>query len=162
MLIVYFKEVLSDISLNLQEGGKLSMTDKANETKQSLLDRLKTMAKKLKANLMVMYFAYRDPRVSLFTKIFSICVVAYAFSPVDLIPDFIPIFGYLDDLILVPLGVYTALRLYPKEVLEEYRTKAEEQRKFGKPKNWIAGTLIIAVWIALAVWSGWYIYGLLK
>ncbi|MBP1154874.1 MULTISPECIES: YkvA family protein [unclassified Paenibacillus] len=132
------------------------------EKKQSLLIKLKTMVKKLKSNLMVMYLAYRDPRVPLFAKIFAICVVAYAFSPVDLIPDFIPILGYLDDLILVPLGVYIALRLFPKEVLEEYRARAEEQRKLGKPKNWITGTLIIALWIALAVWSGWYIYGLLK
>lgn len=138
------------------------MDAKANETKQSLLKRLKTMAKKLKANLMVLYLAYRDPRVPLVTKIFAICVVAYAFSPVDLIPDFIPILGYLDDLILVPLGIYIALRLYPKEVLEEYRTKVEEQRKLGKPKNWITGILIIAVWIGFAVWSGWYIYRLLK
>lgn len=140
----------------------MTMDAKANETKQSLLIKLKTMAKKLKANLIVMYLAYRDPRVPLFTKIFAICVVAYAFSPVDLIPDFIPILGYLDDLILVPLGVYFALRLFPKEVLDEYRTKAEEQRKLGKPKNWITGTLIIVLWIALAVWSGWYIYGHLK
>lgn len=138
------------------------MNAKANETKQTLLNRLKTMAKKLKANLMVMYFAYRDPRVSLFTKIFAICVVAYAFSPVDLIPDFIPILGYLDDFILVPLGVYIALRLFPREVLEEYRTKAEVQIKSGKPKNWITGTIIIAVWLTLAVWSGWYIYGLIQ
>jgi uncharacterized membrane protein YkvA (DUF1232 family) len=138
------------------------MGAKANETKQTLLTKLKTMAKKLKANLMVMYLAYRDPRVPLGTKIFAICVVAYAFSPVDLIPDFIPIFGYLDDLILVPLGVYIALRLYPKEVLEEYRTKAEEQRKLDKPKNWITGIIIIAVWIGFAGWSGWSIYRLLK
>lgn len=134
------------------------MNAKKNETNPSFINRLKTMAKKLKTNLMVMYLAYRDPRVPLFPKIFAICVVAYAFSPVDLIPDFIPILGYLDDLILVPLGVYIALRLFPKGVLEEYRTRAEEQRKLGKPKNWIIGTLVIAVWIALAVWSGWYIY----
>ncbi len=127
-----------------------------------MLSRLKTMAKKLKSNLMVMYLAYRDPRVPLFTKIFAICVVAYAFSPVDLIPDFIPILGYLDDLILVPLGVYIALRLFPKEVLEDYRARAEERRKLGKPKNWITGTLIIALWFALALWSGWYMYGRLK
>jgi len=133
------------------------MNANANETKQPLLNRLKTMAHKLKANLMVMYLAYRDPRVPLFTKIFAICVVAYAFSPVDLIPDFIPILGYLDDFILVPLGVYIAIRMFPREVLQEYRTKAEERRKVGKPKNWIAGTLIIAIWIALAVWAGWYV-----
>ena len=153
--------VLSDI-LEDHQKGEQTMDDKANEAKQSLINRLKSMARKLKTNLMVMYLAYRDPRVPIFPKILAICVVAYAFSPVDLIPDFIPILGYLDDLVLVPLGVYIALRLFPKKVLEEYRTKTEEQRKFGKPKNWITGTLVIAIWIALAVWSGWYIYELLK
>ncbi|MCK9860268.1 YkvA family protein [Paenibacillus sp. ATY16] len=138
------------------------MDAKASETRPSLLNKLKTMARKLKANLMVMYLAYRDPRLPLFAKIFAICVVAYAFSPVDLIPDFIPVLGYLDDIILVPFGVYIALRLFPKEVLEEYRAKAEEQRKLGKPKNWITGTFIIAVWIALAVLCGWYIIRLVK
>lgn len=133
------------------------MDAKASETKQSILSKLKAIAKKLKENLMVMYLAYRDPRVPLFAKIFAICVVAYAFSPVDLIPDFIPVLGYLDDIILVPLGIYIALRFFPKEVLGEYRTKAEEQRKLGKPKNWITGTLIIAVWIALAVLCGLYL-----
>ncbi|WP_308635522.1 YkvA family protein [Paenibacillus silvisoli] len=137
------------------------MDSSAKETKPSWLTRLKTMAKKLKANLMMMYLAYRDPRVPWFAKVFAICVVAYAFSPVDLIPDFIPVLGYLDDLILVPLGVYIALRLFPKDVLEEYRAKAEERRKLGKPKNWITGALFVAVWIALAVWCGWYVYGLL-
>jgi uncharacterized membrane protein YkvA (DUF1232 family) len=138
------------------------MDTNANETKRNILNRLRAMAKKLKANLMVMYAAYRDPRVPLYTKIFAICVVAYAFSPVDLIPDFIPILGYLDDLILVPLGVYIALRMFPREVLDEYRAKAETHGKAGKPKNWIAGMLIIAIWIAAAVWSAWYFYGILR
>ncbi len=138
------------------------MDTNANVTKRNLINRLRAMAKKLKANLMVMYAAYRDPRVPLYTKIFAICVVAYAFSPVDLIPDFIPILGYLDDLILVPLGVYIALRMFPREVLEEYRAKAEAQGKAGKPKNWIAGMLIIAVWVAVAVWSTWHFYGILR
>ncbi|NIK72118.1 MULTISPECIES: YkvA family protein [unclassified Paenibacillus] len=133
------------------------MDAKTNETKQPLLYKWKAMAKKLKANLMVMYLAYRDPRVPLFAKIVAICVVAYAFSPVDLIPDFIPVLGYLDDIVLVPLGIYIALRLFPKEVLEEYRAKAEEQRKLGKPRNWLTGTLIIAVWVVLAALCGWYI-----
>jgi uncharacterized membrane protein YkvA (DUF1232 family) len=138
------------------------MDTNANKTKQNLFNRLRAMAKRLKANLMVMYVAYRDPRVPLYAKIFAICVVAYAFSPVDLIPDFIPILGYLDDLILVPLGVYFAMRMFPGEVLDEYRAKAEEERKTSKPKNWIAGVLIIVVWIAVAVWSIWYFYGILR
>lgn len=126
--------------------------------KRSLIHKLKAMAKKLKSNLLAMYLAYRDPRVPLFAKAFTICVVAYAFSPIDLIPDFIPVLGYLDDLIIVPLGVYIALKLLPREVLEQCRARAEELRGRGKQKNWIAGALIIALWIALAVWGSWYVY----
>ncbi|CAG7639166.1 YkvA family protein [Paenibacillus allorhizosphaerae] len=127
---------------------------------ESLLHRLKTMAKKLKQNLMTIYLAYRDPRVSLFAKIFAVCVVAYAFSPVDLIPDFIPVLGYLDDVIIVPLGVYITLRLIPPEVLEEYRAAAEERRKLGKPINWFTGALIIGLWLCLAVAASMYLYKL--
>ncbi|UUZ95817.1 DUF1232 domain-containing protein [Paenibacillus sp. P25] len=116
------------------------------------------MAKRLKSNLMVLYLAYRDPRVPWFAKVFALCVVAYAFSPVDLIPDFIPVLGYLDDLILVPLGVYIALRLFPSHVLEEYRAQAEERRKSGKPRNWLTGALIIALWILAGIWACLYVY----
>jgi len=107
--------------------GCLTVELHVNEKKQTLRSKLKAMAKKLKTSLMVMYLAYRDPRVPLFAKAFAICVVAYAFSPVDLIPDFIPIVGYLDDLILVPIGVYIALRLFPQEVLEAYRFRGAEE-----------------------------------
>jgi len=120
--------------------------------KKSMLQRLKTAAKKLKQNLLVLYLAYRDPRVPLFAKILAVCVVAYAFSPVDLIPDFIPVLGYLDDLIIVPLGVYLTLRMFPSKVLEEYRAQAEEKGKTGKPRNWFTGALIIGLWLALAIW----------
>lgn len=126
------------------------------------LSKLKRIAKKLKTNLMVLYLAYRDPRVPLFAKLFAIVVVAYAFSPVDLIPDFIPVLGYVDDLLLVPLGVYVTLRLFPPAVLEEYRAKAEERRRLGKPKNWIAGSLFIATWILMAAWGCWYLYRIFK
>jgi uncharacterized membrane protein YkvA (DUF1232 family) len=126
--------------------------------KKSILQKLKAAAKRLKQHLMVIYLAYRDPRVPLFAKIIAVCVVAYAFSPVDLIPDFIPILGYLDDLIIVPLGVYMTLRLFPSMVIEEYRAKADERRKAGKPKNWFTGALIIGLWFALTIWVCLYLY----
>jgi uncharacterized membrane protein YkvA (DUF1232 family) len=80
--------------------------------------------------------------------------VAYAFSPIDLIPDFIPILGYLDDLIIVPLGIRIALKMISQAVIEDCREKAEEIHKEGKPKNWVAGALFIIIWILLAVWIG--------
>jgi uncharacterized membrane protein YkvA (DUF1232 family) len=137
---------------------KVKIKESVKTEKKSMLQKLKAMAKSLKQNLMVLYLAYRDPRVPFFAKIMAVCVVAYAFSPVDLIPDFVPILGYLDDLIIVPLGVYVTLRQFPSEVLEEYRTQAEERRKSGKPKNWFTGVLIIGLWLALAVWAFLYFY----
>lgn len=123
-----------------------------------LLEKLKTSTKKLKQNLYVLYWAYKDARVPWHAKLFAICVVAYAFSPIDLIPDFIPILGYLDDLIIVPLGITIALKLIPQNILDEYRVKAEEMRSQGKPKNWITGTLFIIIWIASAIWIGEWLY----
>lgn len=120
--------------------------------------KIKNWAKQLKRQVYVLYFAYKDSRVPLFTKIFSACVVAYAFSPIDLIPDFIPIFGYLDDIILIPLGIYFALKLLPKHILEECNLKAQTLLNNEKPKNWIAGTLIIVLWISVAIWLAvWFI-----
>lgn len=136
----------------------INIQESVQSQRKTILQTLKAMAKKMKQNLLVLYLAYRDPRVPLAAKIMAVCVVAYAFSPVDLIPDFIPILGYLDDLILVPLGVYLTLRLFPSEILEEYRAQAEEHRKDGKPKNWITGALIISLWVVLAVWVFVYFY----
>ncbi|MNT38509.1 hypothetical protein D3C72_1747040 [compost metagenome] len=100
----------------------------------------------------MLYFAYKDERTPWTAKILALCVVAYAFSPVDLIPDFIPVLGYLDDVILVPLGVAVTLRMIPRSVIEDCTIKAELQMKEKKPANWIAGSLIILVWIAAFVW----------
>ncbi|ULL19587.1 DUF1232 domain-containing protein [Paenibacillus sp. H1-7] len=123
-----------------------------------MLNGLKNQARRLKQNVYVLYLAYRDPRVAWYAKLFAICVVAYAFSPIDLIPDFIPILGYLDDLIIVPLGIALALRMIPEPVLEDCKAKAEEVRRQGKPVNWITGALFIALWIACAVWLGMLAY----
>ena len=91
----------------------------------------------------------------LLAKIFAALVVAYAFSPIDLIPDFIPVIGYLDDLILVPLGIYLVLRMVPEHVIAASRQKAELwiAEKNAKPKNYLAAALILLVWIALAYWA---------
>ncbi len=123
------------------------------EEKISIIQKMKKWARNLKKQLLVLYLAYRDERVPWYAKLFTMLVVAYAFSPIDLIPDFIPILGYLDDLILVPLGVYLALKLIPKEVLEDCKRKVEERQTISKPKNWITGIIIITLWILVFVWA---------
>jgi uncharacterized membrane protein YkvA (DUF1232 family) len=125
---------------------------------QNTLTKLKSLAKKLKQDLFVLYFSYKDKRVPWYAKAVAICVVAYAFSPIDLIPDFIPVLGYLDDLLLIPLGISLALKLIPSIVIEENRAKAEGLRKNGKPKNWFVGFLFIFIWIIFAIWTGKLIF----
>jgi uncharacterized membrane protein YkvA (DUF1232 family) len=116
-----------------------------------LLDRWKQWARKLKVEVYAIYLAYKDPRVPMHARIFAACVVGYAFSPIDLIPDFIPVLGYLDDLILIPLGVWLALKMIPAEVLKECRERAGQLIYQGKPVNRKAAALIIAIWLLLAV-----------
>jgi uncharacterized membrane protein YkvA (DUF1232 family) len=112
----------------------------------------KRKVKALKQDLFILYLAYKDPRISWLLRLFTLCVVAYAFSPIDLIPDFIPIFGYIDDLVLVPLGIYLALKWMPNEIIEEYRAQAKELAKKEKQKNWIVGGLIIFLYVVLFIW----------
>lgn len=121
------------------------------------IDRWKQWAKHLKIEVYALYLAYRDPRTPWYAKVVAACVVGYAFSPIDLIPDPIPVLGYLDDLVLVPLGVMLALKLVPPGVMAECRAKAQEVMRQGKPVNWLAAAVIVAVWLAVAglvVWWG--------
>jgi uncharacterized membrane protein YkvA (DUF1232 family) len=116
----------------------------------TFLDRWRQRARQLKTETYTLYLAYRDPRVPWYARLFAACVVAYAFSPIDLIPDFIPVLGYLDDLILVPLGISLAIRMIPEPVLAEARQQAQEIMAEGKPTNWLAAAIIILIWILLA------------
>src|SRR6476659_5519040 len=116
----------------------------------SLIEQWKHYARQLKVEVYAMYLAYRDPRVPWYARVFAACVVAYAFSPIDLIPDPIPVLGYLDDLVLVPLGVVVARRMIPPEVLAECREMAQSRLAEGKPVNWVAAGVIVAVWVVLA------------
>jgi len=113
------------------------------------LEPWKQWARQLKVEVYALYLAYRDPRVSWAARVFTACVVAYAFSPIDLIPDFIPLLGYLDDLILIPLGIKIALSMIPPEVMVESRKQAQEIINQGKPVNYIAAFFIILIWILL-------------
>lgn len=123
------------------------------------LDDLKRWAKRLKAEVFALYLAYRDPRTPWYAKVVVAVVVGYAFSPIDLIPDPIPILGYLDDVILIPLGVALAVRLIPPEVLAECRHKAEEG--VDRPVNRIAAAVVVAVWAVFAMAGVWFLASVL-
>ncbi len=114
------------------------------------IEQLKLQAKKLKIETYALYLAIRDPRVPLFARIFAGLVVGYAFSPIDLIPDFVPILGYLDDLILIPLGIKIAISMIPENVMIESRNKAQDIISQGKPVNRAAAVIIILIWLLLA------------
>ncbi len=117
---------------------------------KKLLNRWKAQAAKLKMETYALYLAYRDPRVPLHARIFAALVVGYAFSPIDLIPDFIPVLGYLDDLLLIPLGMKIALTMIPAEVMTESRAAAQALMSEGKPVNRIAAVIVVGIWLLLA------------
>lgn len=127
-----------------------------------MFQKLKETAKQLKKQIFILYLAYQDDRVAWYTKLFTACVVAYAFSPIDLIPDFIPVLGYLDDIILVPLGILLALKMLPQDVIADCTVKAETLMRADKPKNWFVGGLILILWCALTVWMGVKVYDVIR
>lgn len=112
------------------------------------MDALKQWARQLKREVYTLYLAYKDPRTPWLARIVTACVVGYAFSPIDLIPDFIPVLGYLDDLVLVPLGTALALRLVPADVMADCRAEAATAAE--RPTNWLAAGLIVVLWLLLA------------
>jgi uncharacterized membrane protein YkvA (DUF1232 family) len=116
---------------------------------QPIRDRWKRWARALKAEVYALLLAYRDPRVPWYAKAFAGLVAAYALSPIDLIPDFIPILGQLDDLLLVPLGVWLAVRMIPRPVLEDCRSRAREAIGKRAVRPWTSALLLTAVWLVL-------------
>jgi uncharacterized membrane protein YkvA (DUF1232 family) len=112
-----------------------------------MITKLKNKARNLKKETYTLYLVYKDSRVSWWKKLFLGIVIGYAFSPIDLVPDFIPIVGYLDDLILVPIGISIALKLIPKEIIEECRKKVMEEKKEELPVGKKTTIVIIFIWI---------------
>ncbi|MFP7736714.1 YkvA family protein [Priestia aryabhattai] len=110
---------------------------------------MKILGQKVKKQIFILYLAYKDDRVAWYAKLFTAGVVAYAFSPIDLIPDFITLLGYIDDIIIVPLGIMLALKMLPKNVIDDCIIKAEDLMKNKKPKNWTVGSLIIILWLLI-------------
>jgi len=119
----------------------------------SAFARARHWARRIKRDTCALYLAVRDPRTPWYAKLVAACVVAYAFSPIDLIPDFIPILGYLDDVIIVPLGIMLALNLIPPAVMAECRAAADANRPSSKPRNYIGATAVVAIWLLTAALS---------
>ncbi len=110
-----------------------------------MLQRLKTHTKALKTEIRALMIASRDPRTPWIAKALAVLIVAYALSPIDLIPDFIPVLGYLDDLILLPLGILLAIRLIPPQVMDEARQTATQAE--GRSLGWVGAILISLIWL---------------
>jgi uncharacterized membrane protein YkvA (DUF1232 family) len=114
-----------------------------------LISKLKQWARALKRDAYAVYFAARDPRVPWYAKALGIAVAAYALSPIDLIPDFIPVLGYLDELIILPLGIALVVRLIPPELMAEHRARAAAVQ--DRPVSFVAAAAIVVVWLAALV-----------
>ncbi|HET8845923.1 MAG TPA: YkvA family protein [Ktedonobacteraceae bacterium] len=123
----------------------------------SVRRRWKERAQQLKRELYALMLAYKDPRVPWYARLFLLCLLGYAFSPIDLIPDFVPVLGYLDDLILLPLGILLVIKLIPPIVLQESRAQADRQLQSGRPTNWMGAIVIVGIWLLSARFFGWLI-----
>ena len=122
-----------------------------------MIEHWKQRARQLKIEVYAIWLAYRDPRVPWYARIFAACVVGYAFSPIDLIPDPIPVLGYLDDLVLIPLGIALAVRLIPAPVMDEARAKAQQAQNGHHRAAWIVAGVIVLIWIVLVVAAIWLV-----
>jgi uncharacterized membrane protein YkvA (DUF1232 family) len=119
---------------------------------------IRDWARQIKQQTLALYFAVRDPRTPWYVKLFAGFIVAYAISPVDLIPDFIPVLGFLDEVILLPAAIWLAVRLVPPAVLNEARRRAAQAGE--RPTSRIAGTVIVLIWIGALVLCVWWAYKL--
>jgi uncharacterized membrane protein YkvA (DUF1232 family) len=113
-----------------------------------LIKKIRVQIRHLKTEIYTLYLAYRDPRVKWYVKAFILLIIAYALSPVDIIPDFIPVLGYIDDLLILPLGIYLAIKMIPEEVKVECRLKARADLN-NLRLRWIGLALVIAAWLII-------------
>jgi uncharacterized membrane protein YkvA (DUF1232 family) len=148
--------------LEKREGKCQGITDhdKREERKRSelrLFEKIKARAHRLKRDIVALYLAAKDPRTPWYAKALVLCIVAYALSPIDLIPDFVPVLGLIDDLLLLPLGIYIAINLTPTPVLTDCRQRAAAM-DYKLPKSWIAAAVIISIWIAAAAALAFYVW----
>ena len=122
----------------------------------------KQRARELKREIHAVYLAIKDPRTPWYARVLATVIVGYAFSPIDLIPDPIPVLGYLDDLVLLPLGVMLLMRLLPAEVMADCRAKAAVSAGGKKPTNWVAGAIIGAIWLAAIYLTARFLWDFFK
>lgn len=121
-----------------------------------MFERLKRWAQALKRDVLALYLAARDSRVPWFPKALAVVIAAYALSPIDLIPDFIPVLGYLDELMLLPLAIAGVVRLIDPAIMAEHRAKATAMQ--DRPKSTMAALAIITIWVLVAATAGWLAY----
>ncbi|MEN8272697.1 DUF1232 domain-containing protein [Acinetobacter seifertii] len=127
----------------------------------SWVQSLKEWAKRLRKQIVMLWFASRHPQMPWLPKVIAVVAVAYAFSPIDLIPDFIPIFGFVDDAIILPILIWLALRFTPEQVIFDAEQQANEwlEEHEKAPRNYLVAVLIILIWITLAVMAYFYLGG---
>lgn len=124
-----------------------------------MIRQLKRWSRIARRDVLALYLAGRDPRVPWFAKMLAMATAAYALSPIDLIPDFIPVIGYLDDLLLVPAGITLTVWMIPKELMQELRKEAAYRLASDRPRSKIAAAVIIFIWLGLAVVVGFLLLG---
>src|SRR3712207_2177887 len=124
---------------------------------KQLSEKLRAWARSIKRDGVTLWFAYRNPHTPMLAKAMSLLVVAYALSPIDLVPDFIPVLGYLDDVIVLPILIWLTVKFVPDHVLEESRVQAEEwmEREGRKPRSSLGIAFVISVWVAVC-WVIWH------
>ena len=120
-----------------------------------LLEQARAWARTIKRDVVALWLAARDPRVPLYAKVTAAVVAAYALSPIDLIPDFIPVLGYLDDLLIVPLGILLVVKLIPPPLMTEFRARAAEQER---PVSKAGLAAVIAIWLLAATALAWALW----
>ncbi len=121
-----------------------------------MLGRIKQWARAITRDVHALHLAARDPRTPWYAKAVALAIAAYALSPIDLIPDFVPVLGYLDDVILLPLGILLAIKLIPPELMAEFRAEADQRAE--RPVSRIGAAAIVAFWLAvfaLFLWAFW-------
>lgn len=121
-----------------------------------MMEQIKNWVRRMKANLVALYIATKDARTPMRAKMIAILVVGYALSPIDLIPDFIPILGYLDDILIVPLGIMLAIHWIPAHLMHEYRCLAQAHGRL--PKSLTGAIVVVCIWLGALIIFGWWLF----